>query len=108
MFKPFLSEENNQKCITQQLTLQDINAQFIPQHPDVPFSFIQSKTDTVQMSFYTSVGLSMGLPAFQTPAEFYDDVNTVFEVCTLSLLSPPHPASGIQRQPKLLDLFGQW
>jgi hypothetical protein len=84
--KPFLTEENYQKCISQQLTLQDINAQFIPQHPDVPFSFIQSKTDIVQQSFYTAVGLSMGLPSVQSPAEFYDDVNTIFEVTPSSSL----------------------
>lgn len=39
--KDFLSEANYQKCIEQTLTLQDINLQFIPQHSDVPFSFIQ-------------------------------------------------------------------
>ena len=78
--KPFLTEQNYQKCISQQLTLQDINSQFIPQHPDVPYSFIQSKTDIVQQSFYTAVGLSMGLPSVQSPAEFYEDVNTIFEV----------------------------
>eukprot|EP00604_Paraphysomonas_vestita_P003633 CAMPEP_0174820236 /NCGR_PEP_ID=MMETSP1107-20130205/3928_1 /TAXON_ID=36770 /ORGANISM="Paraphysomonas vestita, Strain GFlagA" /LENGTH=376 /DNA_ID=CAMNT_0016035169 /DNA_START=214 /DNA_END=1344 /DNA_ORIENTATION=+ len=77
--KDFLSEANYQKCIEQTLTLQDINLQFIPQHSDVPFSFIQSKTDIVQQSFYTAVGLSMGLPALETPAEFYDKVNTIFE-----------------------------
>jgi hypothetical protein len=98
----FLTEENYQKCISQQLTLQDINAQFIPQHPAVPFSFIQSKTDVVQMSFYTSVGLSMGLPAFQTPAQFYDDVNTIFEVNHSPLVSPHLTIQGYNVNPNFL------
>jgi len=77
--KDFLSPENYQKCIDQTLTLEDINGQFIPANPTVPFAFIQSKTDIVQQSFYAAVALSMGLPAAQTPAEFYDSVNDIFE-----------------------------
>jgi hypothetical protein len=45
----------------------------------------QSKTDTVQMSFYVSLGLTTpNTTAAITPAEFYADVNDIFEVAAPS------------------------
>jgi hypothetical protein len=37
----FLSEDLYQKCINQELTLQEINMEFISAIPNVPTSFIQ-------------------------------------------------------------------
>lgn len=76
----FISAENLAKCEAQTLTIQDIENEFMDATPDVPFAFIQSKTDTVQMSFYVSVGLTTpNTTAAITPESFYDDVNAVFE-----------------------------
>jgi len=77
--KGFINDENQAKCEAQTLTLQDINEEFINATPDVPYSFIQSKTDIVQMSFYVSIGYSMNMSAAITPEIFYSDVNTIFE-----------------------------
>lgn len=42
---------------------------------------MQSKTDTVQMSFYVSLGLTTpNTTAAITPGKFYEDVNDIFEV----------------------------
>jgi hypothetical protein len=76
----FINAENQAKCEAKTLTLQDIDMQFIQDTPNVPYSFIQSKTDVVQMSFYSSIAFSMNMSAAITPAVFYDDVNTIFEV----------------------------
>jgi hypothetical protein len=62
------------------LTIQDVDNDYISAHQTVPYSFIQSKTDAVQISFYVAIAGSMDLPASITPAEFYSDVNTVFQV----------------------------
>jgi hypothetical protein len=71
-------------CLAQTLTLQDITdtaMQQIAQYSQhVPFSFIQSKTDAVQISFYIAVGaLTPDSTAAITPEEFYTEVNEVFE-----------------------------
>lgn len=66
------------QCDAKTLTLQDIDRATMNAVKSVPFSFIQSKTDIVQQSFYVSVGLSMGVNASITPAQFYADVNDVF------------------------------
>lgn len=75
----FINAENQAKCEAETLTLQDINSEFIAATPEVPFSFIQSKTDIVQISFYSSIAFSMNMSAAITPAQFYNDVNTIFE-----------------------------
>jgi hypothetical protein len=75
----FLSPELYAKCMNQTITIQDIALEFISATPAVPYTFIQSKTDEVQMSFYISVGLTSHVPnPLINPAEFYDDVNEVF------------------------------
>ncbi|CAE7623932.1 unnamed protein product, partial [Symbiodinium microadriaticum] len=76
----FLSEALYQKCMSQELTLQDINMEFIANTPTVPTSFIQSKTDSVQMSFYVAIGVTTpDSSASITPEQFYTDVNIIFE-----------------------------
>jgi hypothetical protein len=75
----FLNAANQAKCEAETLTLQDINNEFMGATPDVPFSFIQSKTDIVQMSFYLAIGVTTpDTSASITPELFYDDVNTIF------------------------------
>jgi len=73
-----LSADNLARCNAQTLTLQDLNDQYMGELPHVPFSFIQSKTDIVQQSFYIAVGASTNTSAALTPTEFYNDVNTIF------------------------------
>lgn len=76
----FLNAENQAKCEAETLSLQDINDEFIGATPDVPYSFIQSKTDIVQMSFYVAIGVTTpDTSAAINPEEFYADVNTIFE-----------------------------
>jgi len=77
----FLTQDLRNKCNNAQLSLQDIMASLMSSIPKVPFSWLQSKVDVVQQSFYVAVGLSMypdGATAEITPSQFYDDVNTIF------------------------------
>jgi len=65
-------------CEAGQLTLQAIEVEKI-RSTKVSVSFIQSKVDDVQMSFYVAVGVSMGSSETTiTPTQFYADVNSVF------------------------------
>jgi hypothetical protein len=67
------------QCVAQTLTLMDIDRATMNAIKSVPFTFIQSKTDIVQQSFYVSVGVSMNSTQKAiTPAEFYSDVTKVF------------------------------
>lgn len=76
----FINAENQAKCEAETLTLQDIDDEFIGATPDVPFAFIQSKTDIVQMSFYAAIGVTTAnTSAVITPELFYEDVNAIFE-----------------------------
>lgn len=76
----FLNKALYAKCMNKELTLQDINMQNIRDSPEVPISFIQSKTDIVQMSFYVAIGATTpDTSAFITPKLFYNDVNAIFE-----------------------------
>lgn len=75
-----LTDELLTKCNNQQLTLQDLNSEFFAADGAVPYAFIQSKTDNIQISFYESVARSFGIiPAKITPEDFYTGVNSIFE-----------------------------
>jgi hypothetical protein len=74
----WMSAANQAKCKAQTLTLQDLNSASFSEFPQVPYSFLQSKTDIVQQSFYVAVGASMNASAVITPTEFYNDVNEIF------------------------------
>lgn len=79
----FLSAELTQKCLRQELTLQDIDLEFMAATPSVPYTFIQSKVDSVQMSYYVSLGvLSNASDWMITPSEFYEGVNDIFSLYT--------------------------
>lgn len=75
----FLSPALYAKCMDQTITMQDMDLEFIASTPTVPYTFIQSKVDDVQISFYIAIGLTNNVtdPTIN-PTEFYDDVNTVF------------------------------
>lgn len=106
VFEGFVNSENLAKCEAETLTLQDINAEFISATPDVPFSFIQSKTDIVQMSFYVAIGLTTpNSTAAITPEIFYDDVNTIFEGYNVNNNFLTYLVNGDQHCFSPLDLF---
>ena len=83
----FISRPLYEQCINQNLTLQAIDNEFMSLMPSVPFSFIQSKVDNIQISFYESVGRTFGIPSRVTPEEFYNLTNIVFEVFICALIS---------------------
>jgi hypothetical protein len=78
VFKGMLSPALIDKCNAEKLTLQDVVAEYLAKNPNLPFGFIQSKTDVVQMSFYSTVAFSMNMSAAITPSQFYADVNNIF------------------------------
>lgn len=77
----FLSPEMTETCLNGDITLQEMNLEFMDKHHDIPVSFIQSKTDAVQISFYIAIGATTpNATAAITPTEFYDGVNDIFEL----------------------------
>jgi hypothetical protein len=56
--------------------------EYMNDSPTIPFSYIQSKTDDVQMSFYIAIGLTTNASAEITPTQFYDDLNVIFGTYT--------------------------
>jgi hypothetical protein len=67
----FLSDELYAKCMNQELEWEDINLESMKAMQKLPFAFIQSKTDSVQRSYYDANKV-IG------PAEFYTEVNDIF------------------------------
>jgi hypothetical protein len=75
----FLSDDLQKKCDAQTLTLQDIDLEFFSSNPTVPVSFIQSKVDIVQQSFFIAIGVTTNnTEKTINPTEFYADVNIIF------------------------------
>jgi hypothetical protein len=75
----FLTPAMTKKCNEQTLTLEEIDLEFMTNNPKVPYTFLQSKTDAVQMSFYISVGQTTNTTSKTiTPTEFYNQVNDLF------------------------------
>lgn len=82
----FLSDALQKKCDAQTLTLQDMDLEFARASPAVPYSFVQSKVDIVQQSFYIAIGVSMNATQKSTnPTQFYNDVNSVFSLYNAQL-----------------------
>jgi hypothetical protein len=74
-----LSKDVQDSCSKQTLTLQALDDAMMTANPTVPFSFIQSKTDIVQQSFYVAIGVTTpNSTAAITPTEFYNGVNEIF------------------------------
>jgi hypothetical protein len=82
----FLSSSLTTKCINKQLTFDDINLEFIGKNPQVPYAFIESKVDSVQVSFYISVAdmTNNSTPIPMNPTEFYTELNTLFGAYNLN------------------------
>jgi hypothetical protein len=81
---PYLQSSLQTSCNAKTITLQDITDLAIKNinawARKVPFSFIQSKTDAVQISFYVAVGVTNpDVAANITEAQFYNEVNKIFE-----------------------------
>lgn len=76
----FLNPSLYDSCMAGNMTLRDYNIDAISRTPAIPFSFIQSKTDTTQESFYIAVGASSRAwgDIMTTPEKFYNDVNAQF------------------------------
>lgn len=53
LFSPLLKK----KCLSGDLTFQDVTLEALTTHPDVPFAFIQSKIDHIQELFYVALGV---------------------------------------------------
>lgn len=81
---PILDASLQASCEAGTLTLQDVTSKAIStinsKYAHVPYSFIQSKIDDVQIAFYVAVGaLTPDAKAAITPEEFYAEVNKIFE-----------------------------
>ena len=75
----FLSPELYAKCMDQTLTMEDVDLEMIAATPTVPYTFIQSKIDVVQRSFFRAVAFTGNYSdRAMSPAIFYDDINTLF------------------------------
>jgi len=75
-----ISPELLEACNAGKLNLDDIEDNNIKNSPKgVSVSFIQSKVDVVQMSFYDALGLTeANSDRLVSPTEFYDGVNAIF------------------------------
>lgn len=67
------------KCLAQTLTLQEVMTTWLSDSPSIPYSYIQSKVDAVQMSFYYFLALSVGQNPVLTQSQFYSRVNNIMD-----------------------------
>jgi hypothetical protein len=73
----FLTPALDKKCMNKELEIMDIGLVYPSETPNVPYAFIQSKVDQIQVAFYEAVALSTGkLPI--PPSNFYHDLNELF------------------------------
>jgi hypothetical protein len=75
----FLNQANYEACMAGNVQMRDIEAQFLGDRPDVAYAYIQSKTDSVQESFYVATAESMGSDPAITPTTFYEGITEIFE-----------------------------
>lgn len=73
-----LSSALLEKCYSGELTMREIETEYIANTPNVPYAFIQSKTDIVQESFYVAIAVTNNATAKITPSQFYSGVNSIF------------------------------
>jgi hypothetical protein len=67
-------------CLNETLTIQDVFDDAIATNPGVAFANLNSKADSTQMAYYTSVAASFhDLPLYLTSAEFENAVNVILE-----------------------------
>jgi hypothetical protein len=75
----FLSDRLEALCRAGNLTLQVINME-MQQEVNVPYTFIQSKNDIVQMAYYDLIGFTTGTYDMILPGFFFAEANKVWEL----------------------------
>ena len=75
---PLIASDLKSSCNAQSLTMRSIAEENIKKVPNIPYAYIQSKVDEVQMSFYVSVGITTNTSAVLTPSSFYAKTNELF------------------------------
>jgi len=75
---PLISSDLIEQCKSGKLQFTDIMQENISKMKDIPYTYIQSKIDEIQMSFYVSVGITTNTSASITPSAFYAMTNEIF------------------------------
>lgn len=75
-----LDADLNKICNNGTLTLQTYVEHQMALNSNVPYAFIQSKTDIGQRIFYSALAVSIGKDPFQSATEFYDQINDIFAI----------------------------
>lgn len=82
----FLSPALYAKCMDKTLTFEDMDLEMIAATPTVPYTFIQSKVDVVQRSFFRAIAFTGNYTDNEmSPATFYSDINTLFSTYNAKL-----------------------
>lgn len=75
---PLISASLSETCKNGKLLFTQIMQENIAKMPSIPYAYVQSKIDEIQMSFYVSVGVTTNTSATITPSAFYAMTNEVF------------------------------
>jgi hypothetical protein len=102
----FLTKELKSICLKKELTMDQVTLSWLSMNPTVPFSFIQSKEDEVQYSYYIAIAVTENADPDLTPAQFYAGVNEILQ--SYNANSPNflvYMIDGIQHQYTPFDLY---
>jgi RecA/RadA recombinase len=73
-----LLESQMDKCLNEEMSVQDAFVNAMREYPDVVFASLNSKTDQVQMAFYSAIHLTWKRsPSVLSPAGFYRKLSAV-------------------------------
>eukprot|EP00211_Chloroparvula_japonica_P007056 CAMPEP_0119129356 /NCGR_PEP_ID=MMETSP1310-20130426/7139_1 /TAXON_ID=464262 /ORGANISM="Genus nov. species nov., Strain RCC2339" /LENGTH=428 /DNA_ID=CAMNT_0007119775 /DNA_START=97 /DNA_END=1383 /DNA_ORIENTATION=- len=93
----FLNPELMAKCEAQTLTTIDLMTTWMQELGSVPFTFVQSKVDEVQIYYYKALAISVGQVPRMTPERFYnesiaimDQYNVYNNFLVFSVTGPQH------------------
>ena len=81
---PLVSNDLKSLCVSKQLTMKMIMEKNLANVKNIPYAYIQSKVDEVQMSFYVSVGITTNTSSMITPLSFYARTNEIFGAYNLN------------------------
>ena len=74
----YITERTLALCHAGELTMQEWMLDSMAVNAEVPYGWIQSKTDSVQIAFFVAVATTLGIPPLVlTPAAFYEDSNAI-------------------------------
>ena len=77
-------DELNARCNAATMTVQDLALNFLERHPQAQLSFVNSKTDVVQIGFYNAiVALDANLTMEEyslVPQDYYQGINQIFQL----------------------------